>query len=87
MDRLNEAITVLKKKPINGEELYQIIYHAFVSPEILTVDEIVSNMNISNRSYYSKRTQALNLISLRLWSVPMSDMDSWLEVITLFENL
>ena len=26
LDRVNEALTVLKKKPENGERLYQLIY-------------------------------------------------------------
>lgn len=35
LDRVNEALTVLKKKPENGEKLYQLIYLTYISPEYL----------------------------------------------------
>ncbi len=33
LDRVNEALTVLKKKPENGERLYQLIYLTYIAPE------------------------------------------------------
>ena len=61
LDRVNEALTVLKRKPEHGEKMYEVIYRL--------------------------RTQAIGIISLRLWSVPSTEMDSWFEVLTLLEDL
>lgn len=36
--------------------------------------------------YYRLRTQAINIIALRLWSAPAGEIDSWLEVLTILEN-
>ena len=39
MDRLNEALTVLRKKPDNGERLYNLIYTTYIAPEALNHQE------------------------------------------------
>ncbi|MDR3344259.1 MAG: hypothetical protein LBT21_01490 [Oscillospiraceae bacterium] len=87
IDRINEALTVLKKKPRDGEMMYSIIYQTFITPETLTHTEILYRLNISSRHYYRLRTQAVNILSLRLWAVPAAELDSWLEVLTLLETL
>ena len=33
------------------------------------------------------RQQAVNIISIRLWSAPAAELDSWLEVMSLLEVL
>ncbi len=35
LDRINEALTVLKKKPEDGERLYDLIYLTYITPERL----------------------------------------------------
>ena len=35
LDRVNEALTVLKKKPEDGQKLYDLIYLTFIAPETL----------------------------------------------------
>jgi len=40
---------------------------------------------MSSRYYFCLRTQAINVLSLRLWAVPSKELDSWLEVLTLLE--
>lgn len=87
MDRLNEALTMLQKKPGNGELMYQVIYQTYISPEQMKHEQILSVINISGRQYYKLRQQAFTLLSIRLWSAPATEMDSWIEVMTLLEML
>jgi hypothetical protein len=85
LDRVNEAMTMLKKKPNNGELMYRIIYETYIRPETLRHADILYRLNISSRHYYRLRPQAINLLSLRLWAAPAEELDSWLEVLTLLE--
>lgn len=87
LDRVNEALTVLKRKPEHGEKMYEVIYMTYLAPEKLSHNELLYRLNISSRHYYRLRTQAIGIISLRLWSVPSTEMDSWFEVLTLLEDL
>jgi len=87
LDRFNEALTMLKQKPVNGKLMYNIIYQTYLIPEKLTHTEILYRVNISTRHYYRLRQQAINIISIRLWAAPAGELDSWLEVLTLLENL
>jgi len=85
LDRINEALTVLKKRPGNGEQLYRIIYDTFIAPETLKHVEILYRLDISSRHFYRLRAQAIEILSLRLWAAPAEELDSWLEVLTLLE--
>ena len=87
LDRLNEALSILKKKPDNGEKMYELIYLTYIAPEKLSHADLLYRLDISARHYYRLRTQAIGIISLRLWSVPAAEMDSWLELLTLLEDL
>lgn len=87
LDRMNEALTILKKKPDNGEKMYKLIYLTYIAPEKLSHNDLLYRLDISSRHYYRLRTQAISIISLRLWSVPSTEMDSWLEVLMLLEDL
>ena len=87
LDRVNEALTVLKKKPENGEILYNLIYQTFITPENLTLTDILYRLDISPRHYYRLRSQAITILSIRLWSAPAKDVDFWLEMLTLLEGL
>lgn len=87
LDRINEALTVLRQKPGNGELMYQVIYETFITPEKLSHAEILYRLNISSRHYYRIRQQAINILSIRLWTTPTSELDSWLEVLTILEAL
>jgi hypothetical protein len=86
VDRLNEAVSILKTKPVNGHKMYDIIYMTFLGPDKLTHEELLYRLDISSRHYYRLRTQAINIIALRLWSAPAGEIDSWLEVLTILEN-
>ena len=86
LDRINDALTVLQRKPGDGDLMYRIIYETFITPEKLTVAEILYRLNISMRHYYRMRSQAVNILSLRLWSAPAAELDAWLDVLTLLEG-
>ena len=86
VDRLNEAVSILKSTPAYGRKMYDIIYMTFLGPDKLTHEELLYRLDISARHYYRLRTQAINIIALRLWSAPAGEVDSWLEVLTILEN-
>ena len=86
LDRINDALMVLRQKPGNGETMYNIIFQTFVTPEKLTHTEILYRLNISDRHYYRLRQQAMNILAIRLWTAPAGSLDAWLEVLTLLEG-
>lgn len=83
LDRINEALTVLRKKPGNGMDLYNVISETFIVPEINDIRTIAYNLNISVKTYYKLRDQAIAIISIRLWSAPTLETDIWLEIMSL----
>lgn len=87
LDRVNKAITMLRLKPENGEEMYQVIYRTYVKSHIKSVEDIYLELNLSRRKYYKIRKQAIMLISLSLWSAPAAEVDKWMEVVYMLENL
>ena len=87
LDRINEALSVLKRKPGNGEKLYELIYLTYIAPDKLTHTDLLFRLDLSSRHYYRLREQAIRIISLRLWSAPNSEADAWLEVLTLLEGM
>ncbi len=82
IDRVNEALTVLKKKPGDGELLYQIIYLTYIAPECLTHFELLYRLNVSSRHYYRLREQAINILSIRLWGSITRDNEFLLELLS-----
>jgi hypothetical protein len=87
LDRINEALSILKQKPGNGQIMYNVIYQTYIVPEKLRHNDIVYRLDLSTRHYYRLRTQAINIISLRLWAAPADELDSWLDVLTILEGL
>ena len=87
LDRINEALTVLKKKPGDGELMYKVIYETYITPEKLPHADILYRLSISSRHYYRLRPQAINILSIRLWSAPAVELDAWLEILTLLETM
>ncbi|MCM1296912.1 MAG: hypothetical protein NC311_15340 [Muribaculaceae bacterium] len=86
LDRINEALTVLRQKPGNGEMMYNILFQTFITPDKLTHSEILYRLDISDRHYYRLRQQAVNILSIRLWTAPAGCLDAWLEILTLLEG-
>jgi len=87
LDRFNEALTVLRKKPRDGEKLYNVIFQTYLIPEKLTHQDLIYRLNMSTRHYYRLRKDAINILAIRLWTTPSNELDSWLEVLTLLENI
>lgn len=85
LDRINDALTVLKRKPGNGQDLYNLIYLSFIAPEKLSNQEVLYRLNMSPRHYYRLRKDAITILSLRLWSSPDPVIDLWLELIEMGE--
>lgn len=87
LDRINEALSTLKRKPDDGERMYNLIYLTYITPEKLPRMEILDKLHVSSRHYYRLRQHAIHLLSIRLWSTPTAEIDSWLEILTLLEEL
>ena len=86
IDRFNEALTVLKKKPGDGDVMYKVLYLSYIVPEKLTHEEILYRLGICSRHYYRLRKDAINILSMRLWATPASEMDAWIEILAIFES-
>jgi len=84
--RLSEALTVLRHKPGNGEMLYNIIFQTFITPDKPSHSEILYRLDISEHHYYRLRQQAVNILSIRLWTAPQGCLDAWFEILTLLEG-
>ncbi len=87
LDRVNEALTVLKKKPEGGERLYKLIYLTYIAPERLSHNELLYRLDMSSRHYYRLRQQAVTILSIRLWAAPDTEVDVWLDMLTLIEGM
>ena len=86
LDRINEAPTVLRKKPHDGERLYELIKLTYINAEVLNHNELLFRLNISSRQYYRMKDQALAILSLRLWAAPDREVGTWLDVLNLLER-
>ena len=66
--------------------LYNIIFQTFITPDKPSHSEILYRLDISGRHYYRLRQQAVNILSIRLWTAPQGCLDAWLEILTLLEG-
>ena len=70
---VDTSIELLRSKHKNGETFYWVLYYTYLSPQQLrNVDEVVEQLrphirDISYRTYYRKRTQAVEALSSVLW--------------------
>ena len=87
LDRVNDALTVLKHKPNNGKKLYRLIYMTYIAPEQLSHTELLYRLDMSSRHYYRLRQQAITILSIRLWSAPSAEVDIWLDMLEFLEGL
>ena len=87
LDRVNDALTVLKHKPNNGKKLYRLIYMTYIAPEQLSHTELLYRLDMSSRHYYRLRQQAITILSIRLWSAPSAEVDIWLDMLSFLEEL
>ena len=77
---LNEALTVLKNKPDNGELLYRIIYLTYIDPKRMTIEEILDELGYKRSYYYLMKREAITALSTRLWySLPSRQVGMLIE--------
>lgn len=87
IDRINEAVSVLKTKPKDGNDMYRVIYKTFMDPNMCrNIYDLFYELNLSKRKYYEIRKKAIRLISLRLWSAPDKEVDVWLDVLIMLDE-
>ena len=86
VDQVHDALMVMKRRPDNGQLLYDLIYQTYIEPEPKTILDIVDDLDISPRSYYRLKKEALAIMSIRLWSSPCGEIDSWMEMLEILER-
>lgn len=76
---LDNSIELLRNKHKNGEAYYWLLYYTFLSPQQLrNVDEIIEKLrphipDISFRTYYRKRREAIDSLGSILWGYTSQD--------------
>lgn len=79
LNLLNSAVDILRSKHKHGEQYYWILYYSYLSPQQLqNTDEIIEKLephiaNISKRTYYRKRPEAVAALSSILWGYTSKD--------------
>ena len=75
----DSSVDLLRNKHKNGEVYYWLIYYTFLSPQQLrNVEEIIEKLrphirDISFRTYYRKRQEAIEALSSILWGYTSKD--------------
>lgn len=76
---LNSSVDILRSKHKHGEQYYWILYYSYLSPQQLQNTEYILEklephiMNISRRTYYRKRPEAIQALSSILWGYTSKD--------------
>ena len=79
------ALDILRYKHRNGEELYWILYYTFIAPQQLqNTQQIIDKLRIhireiSYRTYFRKRQEAIDTLSSILWGYTSKDCMEVLE--------
>lgn len=85
LELLDSAVEFLRTKHKNGEVYYWLLYYTFLSPQQLhDVEEIIEKLrphirDISYRTYYRKRREAIDALSAILWGYTAKDSLAVLE--------
>lgn len=86
IDRINEALSTVKRNPNDGQRMYDLLYLTYISEEKLSINEIIYRMSMSSKQYYRIRDKAIDFLSTRLWGSPQKDMNFWMEMLVIFDN-
>lgn len=76
---LDSSVDLLRNKHKNGEVYYWLIYYTFLSPQQLgNVEEIIEKLrphirDLSFRTYYRRRQEAIEALSSILWGYTSKD--------------
>lgn len=79
LNTLMAAVELMRTKHKHGEQYYWILYYSYLSPqELQNTDEIIEKLrphitNISHRTYYRKRPEAIGALSTILWGYTSRD--------------
>ena len=82
---MEAALELLRAKHKNGESYYWILYYSFLSPQQMrNVEEIIEKLrphirDISYRTYYRRRKEAIDAFSSILWGYTSADSFKILE--------
>ena len=82
---LDSAIDLLRNKHKNGEIYYWLLYYSYLSPQqYKNADEIIELLrphidDISYRTYFRRRKEAINALSSVLWGYTSRDSLNLLE--------
>lgn len=86
IDKINEAVSLIRKSPDDGERLYNVLYLTYISPEKLSHFDLLYRLDVSTRHYYRLREKAVNKVSQRLWSAPDKETDYWIEILMILQE-
>ncbi len=64
---LNEALTVLRLKPDDGELSYRILYLTYIDPQKIPIEDIPEKLGMKRSYYYLLKKEAISTLSTRLW--------------------
>lgn len=73
------SVELLRRKHKHGEDYYWLLYYSFLSPQqYRSADEIIEQLkphirDISYRTYYRKRREAIDALSSILWGYSSKD--------------
>lgn len=76
---LDTAVDLLRNKHKSGESYYWLLYYSYLSPQKLqNVEEVIEKLrphirDISFRTYYRKRREAIDALSSVLWGYTSKD--------------
>ncbi len=80
---LDTSIDLLRTKHKNGENYYWLLYYSFLSPQQLrNVEEIIEKLrphirDISFRTYYRRRREAIDALSSILWGIRLRTVSTF----------
>ena len=76
---VESSVELLRRKHKHGEDYYWLLYYSFLSPQqYRSADEIIEQLkphirDISYRTYYRKRREAIDALSSILWGYSSKD--------------
>lgn len=85
---IDASVKILRKKPINGKMYYWILHYTYFSEHRLkNVDEIIffiekeTKQPMSRKTYFRRKKEAINELSIILWGFTSKEYRRMLEVI------
>ena len=78
VELIDKSVDVLRRKQVDGEMYYWIIYYTYLSNEKCASTEIVERIatkmyHISMKTYFAKKKQAIEYLSNILWGFTTKD--------------